>query len=240
MEPVYHYPGEENPAVYDLENAIADPKQYLEHFMESICPLDGVTLADIGAGGGFHACRFAEKAAQVFAAEPAPLMLRQLHKRVAESGLSNVSVLAAGAEELPLRSNLADVVHSRFAYFFGPERGSVRSCAPGIAEVLRVLKPGGCFFIIDNALTSGDFAGILARHGYTRGVAQEMQAANDAFYREQGFDQATVESAWTAPDRDTLRRVLAMEFPGAALEEIMDMVAEAELSYHYRVYHRRK
>lgn len=240
MESIYHYPGEKNQTVYDLENAIADPEQRIEQFMESVCPLDGATLADIGAGGGFHACRFAGKAALVFAAEPVPLMLRQLYRRVAESGLSNVSILAAGAEDLPLRSNLVDAVHSRFAYFFGPERGAVRSCAPGIAEVLRILKPGGYFFIIDNALTSGDFASILASHGYTRGAAQEMQEANDAFYREQGFEHKTVESTWSAPDRGTLRRVLAMEFPGAPLEEIMDTVLEAELSYHYRVYHRRK
>ena len=89
-------------------------------------------------------------------------------------------------------------------------------------------------------MTSGDFAGVLASHGYTRGVAQEMQEANDAFYQEQGFEHMTVGSAWVAPDRGTLRQVLAMEFPGAPLEEIMDTVLEAELSYHYRVYHRRK
>lgn len=240
MESIYHYPGEANPAVYDLENAIADPERHIERFMESVCPLNGVTLADIGAGGGFHACRFAVKAAQVFAAEPAPLMLRQLYRRVARSGLSNVSILAAGAEELPLQGGLVDVIHSRFAYFFGPERGFVRSCAPGIAEAMRVLKPGGHFFIIDNALISGDFAGILAGHGYTQGIAQKMQAANDAFYRQQGFEYATVESVWAALDRETLRRVLAMEFPGALPEEIMSTVIEAELSYHYRVYYRQK
>ncbi len=240
MEPIYHYPGEKNQTVYDLENAIADPDQRIEQFMESVCPLDGATLADIGAGGGFHACRFAGKAAQVFAAEPAPLMLCQLYRRVAESALSNVSVLAAGAEDLPLRDDLVDVVHSRFAYFFGPERDFNRSCAPGITEALRVLRPGGHFFIIDNALTSGDFAGILARYGYTRGIAQEMQEANDAFYQEQGFEHVTVESAWVAPDRGTLRQVLAMEFPGTPVEEIIGTVIGAELSYHYRVYHRRK
>ena len=43
MEPIYHYPGEKNQTVYDLENAIADPEQRIEQFMESVCPLDGAT-----------------------------------------------------------------------------------------------------------------------------------------------------------------------------------------------------
>jgi len=135
--------------------------------MEGIAPLAGLSLADIGAGGGYHACRFAERAAHVFAVEPAPRMLRQLYGHVAGGARTNISVLAAGAEDVPLRDGCVDVLHSRFAYFFGPVRGAVRSCEPGIREGLRLLRPGGHFFIVDNALTSGQFAGFLARFGYS-------------------------------------------------------------------------
>jgi ubiquinone/menaquinone biosynthesis C-methylase UbiE len=237
---IYHYPGELDKATYDLENRIADPEQRIEQFMESLCPLTGVALADIGAGGGYHACRFAEKAARVFAVEPAPAMLRQLYPRVVERDLNNVSVVAAEAGDLPLRDELVDVVHSRFAYFFGPEGGTVRSCEPGIREALRILKPGGCFFIIDNALTSGQFADLLARYGHTRGKAAEMQERHDEFYAAHGFRGATVESSWTAPDRAVLRKVLAMEFPGKEVEAILADVSGAELSYDYRVYYRQR
>lgn len=240
MGHIYHYPGEDDQATYDLENQIADPEQRIEQFMESVCPLTGGVLADIGAGGGFHACRFAERAARVFAVEPAPAMLRQLYQRVAHNGLQNVSVVAAEAADLPLRNELGDLVHSRFAYFFGPERDTVRSCEPGIREGLRILKPGGYFFIIDNALTSGQFAGFLSRHGYARGKATEMQQRNDAFYAGHGFQNATVESSWTAPDRAALRKVLTMEFPGEEIDAMLAEVYGTGLSYHYRVYYRRK
>jgi ubiquinone/menaquinone biosynthesis C-methylase UbiE len=237
---VYEYIGAHNPGIYDLENRMADPEQRIEQFMESRVPLSGVALADIGAGGGFHACRFAEKAAAVFAVEPAPAMLRHLYARIAESGLSNVSILAAEAGDLPLRDDRVDVVHSRFAYFFGPEGGAVRSCEPGIAEAMRVLKPGGCFFIIDNAFTSGQFAGLLSRYGYTRGKAAEMQRQHDEFYAAHGFRAATIESTWTAPDRAALREVLTMEFSDQDIDAMMAEVSGAELSYHYRIYHWRK
>jgi ubiquinone/menaquinone biosynthesis C-methylase UbiE len=237
---VYNYWGAEDKSHYDLLNAITDPTRKLERFMESVVPFEGVVLADIGAGGGYHACAYAEKASRVFAVEPAPKMLAQLYTRVAECGLTNVSVVAAGAADLPLRDNLVDVVHSRFAYFFGPEQGTARTCEPGIDEALRILKPGGTFFIIDNALTTGHFATILARYGYTKGRAVEAQAQKDAFYAAHGFQHATVETAWTAPDRKALRQVLAIDFPEQPIDEIMAEIDDAEFSYHCRVYYRQK
>jgi len=195
---------------------------------------------DIGAGGGYHACRFAECATHVFAVEPAPRMLRQLYSRVAGGPAANISILAAGAEDVLLRDGCVDVLHSRFAYFFGPARGAVHSCAPGIREGLRLLRPGGHFFIIDNALTSGQFAGFLARFGYSQGQAARMQEENDEFYGGLGFACATVESTWTAPEREALRHVVAMEFPAGAVEAIMSEVEGAEMSYHYRMYYRSK
>jgi ubiquinone/menaquinone biosynthesis C-methylase UbiE len=110
---VYHYPGEHDQATYDLENLIADPEQRIERFMESLCALTGVALADIGAGGGYHACRFAEKAAKVYAVEPAPAMLQQRYQRVAEGDLKNLSVVVGEAGDVPLRNELVDIVHSR-------------------------------------------------------------------------------------------------------------------------------
>jgi ubiquinone/menaquinone biosynthesis C-methylase UbiE len=237
---IYHYPGELDKATYDLENQIADPEQRIERFMESLRPLTGVTLADIGAGGGYHACRFAQKATRVFAVEPAAKMLEQLYQRVAASGLSNISVVSGEAGDLPLRNELVDVVHSRFAYFFGPESGAVRSCEPGIHEALRILKPGGYFFIIDNALTTGQFAGLLARYGYTRGKAADMQQRSDEFFAGHGFKRSTVESSWSAPDRAALGKVLTMEFPGQDIDAMMGEVKGAELSYDYKVYYRLK
>jgi ubiquinone/menaquinone biosynthesis C-methylase UbiE len=237
---VYKYWGAEDKTHYDLLNAITDPKRELERFMESVVSFEGVVLVDIGAGGGYHACTYAEKAGRVFAIEPAPKMLVQLYGRVAERGLTNTSVVAAGAADLPLRDNLVDVVHSRFAYFFGPEQGTVRTCEPGISEALRILKSGGYFFIIDNALTTGHFSTILARYGYTKGRAAEAQAENDAFYARHGFRYATVETTWSAPDRQTLQQILTIDFSGQPIDEIMAEVDGAEFSYHCRVYYQRK
>jgi hypothetical protein len=49
-----------------------------------------------------------------------------------------------------------------------------------------------------------------------------------------------VKSCWRAPDRATLRRVLAMEFPAERLDELLTHITGTSLSYHYAVYWRRK
>ena len=239
---IYDYVGAHDQETYDLENRIADPERRIEQFIESVASLDGKVVADIGAGGGYHACRFAEIAAHVYAVEPAPKMLAQCHLRLASQQASNVSVLAANAENIPLRDECVDVVHSRFAYFFGPERPATgaRSCVPGIYEATRILRPDGHFFIVDNCLVSGDFARILSGYGYSRGHAERMQQENDDFYASQGFRYTTVESKWAAHDRASLRRVMAMEFGAESVDAIMRELPGSRLSYHYRLYYLRK
>jgi ubiquinone/menaquinone biosynthesis C-methylase UbiE len=145
----YHYPGADNPETYEWENRIADPGQRIEACMASIAPWTDRTLIDIGSGSAFHAARFAESAARVVAVEPSPAMRAQALRRIASTPHPNLSLVAADAEAVPLRDGVADVVHSRFAYFFGPAGDRVASCEPGIAEALRLLKPGGAFVVID-------------------------------------------------------------------------------------------
>jgi SAM-dependent methyltransferase len=237
---IYDYAGAHDPLTYELENRIADPDGRIEAFMDRVAPMDGRVVADIGAGGGFHAVRYAKRAAHVYAIEPAPQMLIQLHRRVAgepDAIISKVSVLAAGAEALPLPNASVDIIHSRFSYFFGPENTATgtRTCEPGIHEALRVLRPGGHVFIIDNDHREGDWATFLREFGYAGepGYADRL----DAFWSAHGFSAATVMSEWRAPSRKALERVIGMEF-GDRAAAVMNRIDGASLRYGYRIYHR--
>lgn len=77
--------------------------------------------------------------------------------RLAALGLERASVMTSSAERIPLPDACVDVVHARFAYLFAPD------CAPGLAELARVIRPGGAAFIIDTDLHSGTFAEWLRR-----------------------------------------------------------------------------
>lgn len=241
MSTIYRYPGAANPETYEWENLIADQEQKIEAFMQSVVDFDDGVVVDLGAGSAFHATRFAESAHRVYAVEPDPDMLAQAFSRLAANPRPNVSVIAAGADDVPLRDGIADVVHARFAYFFGPEDEWVRSCEPGVHEALRLLRPGGAFFVIDNHLTSGDFADLLLKYAFASAPSGDAeQERRDAFWREQRFQRKMIDSSWSAPTRDVLRQVMAMEFPAEHIDAIMADIDGTSLTYHYDVYWRRR
>ncbi len=237
---VYDYPGAHDAVTYELENRIADPDGRIEAFMDRLLPMDGRVVADVGAGGGFHAVRYAQRAAHVFAIEPAPRMLAQLHRRIAaepDEIAARISVLAAGAEAIPLPGESVDILHSRLAYFFGPASERVRSCEPGIAEALRIVRPGGRIVIVDNDLREGDFATFLRDFG-----PDDLALADrlDQFWSAHGFTGTTVMSEWRAPSRKALGRVLAMEFGEPAAAAILTRIDGARFRHAYRIYHRQR
>ena len=103
------------------------------------------------------------------------------------------------------RPKSADVVHARFAYFFRP------GCDAGLAEVMRVLRPGGTLVFIGNDLRAGQFADLL------RAAAGALVPAGgeqtEAWWAERGADRTTVRSSWRFTTRADFEAVLRMEFP---------------------------
>lgn len=225
---VIRYPGATDPQTYELENRIVDPEHVLEAHIWSRADPKGRHL-EVGAGSGFHAVGYAEHCAHVFALEPDPDMLVQLHQRLVRTPRANLSVLAAGAASIPLPDASVDSVVARFAYFFGNS-----GCIPGLNEVKRVLAPGGRAFLIDNDVRTGLF-GELCKAAYPHWATDDRMEAHAAFYAPHGFERTTLLGCWRAPDRPSLKRVLAMEFPGHE-DAFMERIPGVEISYGFAVW----
>jgi SAM-dependent methyltransferase len=217
----------EAPGLYEAENRATDPDGVLAAALGQIAPWAGRDLADIGCGTGYWLPSYAADAARVVAIEPDPTLLAAATERVA--GLANVRVLAGSAEHLPLPDQSADVVHARFAYFFGPGSDA------GLAEVMRVLRPGGHFLVIDNDYGHGEFAEIL--RVATEGNAGFDPAAIDRWWAERGARRTDLLSAWQFETRDDLEAVLRNEFRDGAAEPWMQAHPDrTSLSYSYAVF----
>lgn len=207
-----------NPRVYELENRAVDPDGRIEDAMRSIRPWDGAVVLDVGCGTGFHLPRFARTAAKVVGVEPHERLAGLARRRVA--GLANVAVRVGAAQALPLPDASVDVVHARWAYFFGP------GCEPGLAELRRVLRRGGAAFVIDNDTTRSTFGG-----WFRRWLPSYDPAAVERFWSRHGFSRTPLDVRWRFADRADLEAVLKIEFPAGLAGEFLGQVADREVDY---------
>jgi ubiquinone/menaquinone biosynthesis C-methylase UbiE len=186
--------------------------------MRSLSDWSGRVVLDLGCGSGFHLAGFASSAAQVYGVEPHPGLVRLAARRT--RSLANVRVLAGTAQDVPLPDASVDVVHARWAYFFGP------GCEPGLAELDRVVRRGGTAFVIDNDATRSTF-GAWFRRGYP-GVDP---VAVERFWSARGWRRTPVDADWRFESRADLEAVVRIEFAPGMADEILSEHAGTIVDY---------
>ncbi len=212
----------DTPDVYELENLASDRAGVIDTTIDALRPLQGADLVDIGCGTGFHLPRFAARGARVVGIEPHLPLVARARARLSDAGRPTASVLAGDAEALPLADASVDVVHARWAYFFGA------GCEPGLAEVARVLRPGGLAVVVDNDVTRSTF-GAWFRRSYPAYDPVAVQR----FWDRQGFTTEHLTIAWTFDRRDDLEAVTRIELPPGPADEVL--AAHQGLTVDYAV-----
>ena len=200
--------------------------------MRDIADWDQRDVLDLGCGSGFHLPRFAATAASVVGVEPHDGLVRLAHRRIAaarrQQALAPTRVLRGTAQAIPLAPTSVDVVHVRWAYFFGP--GS----EPGLAEIDRVLRRGGTAFVIDNDATTSTF-GRWFRWGYPR----VDPVAVHRFWAHHGWTRERVLTRWSMDSREDFEAVVRIEFDPATAERILAEHDGAGVDYAVDLWWRR-
>ena len=215
----------QHPDVYEIENRGVDRAGAITVLMKQLAPWSGRDVLDVGCGTGFHLPLFAETARSVTGIEPHRDLAAIARRRVRR--LEHVNVVQGSAEALPLPAKSVDVMHARWAYFFGP------GCEPGLAELDRVMRPGCRSFVIDNDPTRSTF-GAWFRRGYPD--VDFLGAA--AFWVDQGWQRHPVEMAWTFDSREDLEAVVRIEFAGDVADEILAGHEGTDVDYAVNVWTR--
>jgi SAM-dependent methyltransferase len=214
-----------HPDVYELENKGVDPDRNLESAMSRIRTWVDADVLDLGCGTGFHLPRFAADARDVAGIEPNLDLVRLARRRV--SGLENVRVLHAVAQDLPMPDASVDVLHARWAYFFGP------GCEPGLREVGRVMRRGGAAFVIDNDATRSTFGG-----WFRRAMPGYDPAAVQSFWSARGWSRQPVDIRWRFERRWQFEAVVRIEFDEDNARRILSEHSGCEVDYAVNIWWR--
>lgn len=198
----------QHPEVYELENRAVDRDQRIEAAMRSVLDWSGRDVLDLGCGTGFHLPRWAYDARSVTGVEPNAALASIARRRT--SRLGTVQVLQGAAQRIPLPDASVDLVHARWAYFFGP------GCEPGLAEVSRVVRRGGAAFVVDNDPTRSTF-GSWFRRGYPDVDPVEVER----FWSVQGWTRMPLDIEWRFERREDLEAVVGIEFKPELARQIV-------------------
>ncbi len=186
----------------------------------------GRVVLDLGCGTGFHLPRFAATASRVYGVEPHPGLLRLAARRT--RSLAEVTVLAGTAQEIPLPDASVDVVHARWAYFFGP------GCEPGLAELARVVRHGGTAFVIDNDATRSTFGA-----WFRRSNPHVDPVAVERFWSRHGWTRTPLDLDWRFDSRADLEAVVRIELTPAVADAVLAEHEGTTVDYAVNLWWRR-
>jgi arsenite methyltransferase len=144
---------------------------------------EGETVLDLGSGGGIDVLLSARRvgpSGTVYGLDMTDEMLALAQRNAREAGATNVHFLKGMIEAIPLSAESVDVVISNCVVNLSPEKDKV------LAEIVRVLRPGGRVGITDvvaeDRLTAQDraargshvgcIAGALSVSEYREGLAE--------------------------------------------------------------------
>jgi ubiquinone/menaquinone biosynthesis C-methylase UbiE len=216
----------QHPETYELENRAFDPGGVVERAMRDIADWAGRDVLDLGCGTGFHLPRWAADARHVHGVEPHPHLAAVAARRTRRLG--NVAVLTGTAQQVPLPPASVDVMHARWAYFFGP------GCEPGLRELDRVLRRGGTAFVLDNDATRSTFGS-----WFRRGYPSVDPAAVARFWSLHGWRRERLDTEWRFASRADLEAVVRIELDAGLAAQVLAEHAGTVVDYAVNLWWRR-
>ncbi|MDR6881566.1 class I SAM-dependent methyltransferase [Bacillus sp. 3255] len=151
-EHIYHSQAE----TYDL---LISKQPSLYSVIDAIKPAAGLDILDLGAGSGRLTCALAPQAKSILALDESQAMLDLTAHKLRAAGLRNWSTRVADHRALPVEDRSVDLVVSGWSIcYLGSStlpnwQADIRQV---MAEIKRVLRPGGCAIIIENYGTASE------------------------------------------------------------------------------------
>lgn len=200
--------GSKRPRLFEIERRCMDREGKVVAFLDDVLPSGRVL--DVGAGDGFTAERLSRGDRVMVALEPDPGMVAASRGLIWASGV---------AQDIPFHDASFEAAYSTWAFFLSG--ADAAGLAQGLAEVERVVVPGGAIVIIDNA-GDDEFSALSDR----------PIADGGSWWTERGFERHVLESAFRFDSLEEARELLGLYFGEDVGDRIETVVVGFRIAAH--------
>lgn len=205
----------------------------LERVVQALAPQPDWSVLDVATGGGHVAKAVAPFVGRVVASDLTKQMLEAAREHISESACDNVSYVLGDAEALPFLNESFDAVTCRIAPHHFPNPHAF------VAEVARVLKPGGRFLLVDNIVPESERLAAFYNDVEYRRDGSHIRCLSESewlsLFSEHGLSVLTHEISWKRFDFDTwVHRTVDDEAVVAEIEQLF-LAADAQTLTYFRV-----
>jgi SAM-dependent methyltransferase len=187
-----------DPGLHARLGDVIDPDRKVLAALERIVPLAGKRIADVGTGIGHYPMLLAKRTGRTYGVESDPVLLDVARRRADAAHQPNLRIVEGGLDQLPLRDEAVDVVLCGLIE-------ANDSSLPAIAELLRILRPGGRLVVI-GYYGRDQVATLLEPEVVAR--AMEATQRRSGWWLRHGFRIKVVHSRLDVSDPATARELL--------------------------------
>lgn len=210
------------PDQYELLVSYEDYQSNISHTLDQITSFEAKDVVELGAGTGRLTRLLAPAAKSIHALDASAKMLKVAAEKLSEDGFQNWIVAAGDHRYLPLPDHSADVVISGWSIVYlvvWYESTWVNELTRGLAEMKRILRPGGDIIILETLgtgyvspnppgnlldyfafLEQEDFASTWIRTDYRFESQQEAEEIIRGFYGDEMVGKMIVDESIILPE----------------------------------------
>ena len=187
---------------HDYERLVSreDYQGNIQQALASVAPLDQAHIVELGAGTGRLTRLLAPRAASITACDRAAAMLNVATERLRASGLDNWNLVVADNARLPFAPAVADVALAGWSLGHAVgwhENRWRRVVARALAEMARVVRPGGSLIVLETLGTGRrtprpPTAGLAALYRWWEETHNFNHRWVRTDYRFQSLDEAVI------------------------------------------------
>ncbi len=199
---------------YELLVSREDYESNIPRKLKQLVTFSSMDVIELGSGTGRLARMLAPVAGSVLALDASPKMLEVAAAKLGEAGLRNWGVAAADHRALPIADQSADIAVSAWSMVYlvvWNESTWESELAKGLAEMRRVLRPGGSIVILETLGT-----------GHETPHPPENLVDYFSYLTQQGFEYSWIRTDYRFDSLEEAEDIVGFFYGEAMLDELVN------------------